>query len=59
MHWTTYALWPLAFLHALKTGTDAGSVWFLALAVGCAAVVAAALAWRGSDCLATPRRPAV
>jgi predicted ferric reductase len=58
VHWSTYALWPLAFFHALKTGTDSGSVWFLALATVCAAVVAAAVAWRGSDGIATPRRTA-
>jgi sulfoxide reductase heme-binding subunit YedZ len=56
VHWATYALWPLAFVHALKTGTDAGSVWFLLLAFACAIVIAAAVAWRGSDSFATPRR---
>ena len=43
VHWATYALWPLAFVHALKTGTDADSVWFLALSLVCAAVVAASV----------------
>lgn len=58
VHWATYALWPLAFFHALKTGTDAGSAWFLVLAAGCAAVVAAAVAWRGTDAFVTPQRAA-
>jgi hypothetical protein len=32
LHWSAYALWPVAFLHALGTGTDAGTVWFRAIA---------------------------
>jgi sulfoxide reductase heme-binding subunit YedZ len=46
VHWATYALWPLALLHSLGTGTDAGSLWMDAVAVMCSAAVAAALAWR-------------
>jgi sulfoxide reductase heme-binding subunit YedZ len=46
VHWLTYALWPVALLHALGTGTDAGSLWMDAVAVSCSATVAAALAWR-------------
>ncbi len=46
VHWATYVLWPLALAHALGTGTDAGRVWFLALAGCCAVSVAAALVWR-------------
>jgi sulfoxide reductase heme-binding subunit YedZ len=46
VHWATYALWPVALLHALGSGTDAGSVWFRALAVGCTAAVVAAIGWR-------------
>lgn len=46
IHWVAYALWPLALVHALGAGTDALRVWFLALAGGCAVVVAAALVWR-------------
>ncbi len=42
VHWTSYALWPLAFVHGLGAGTDLGSGWLLAGAVGCAVAVAIA-----------------
>jgi methionine sulfoxide reductase heme-binding subunit len=46
VHWATYALWPVALLHALGTGTDAGAWWFRALAGGCALAVGSAVTWR-------------
>ena len=46
VHWLTYALWPVALLHGLGTGTDVGSLWMDAVAVLCCGAVAAALAWR-------------
>jgi predicted ferric reductase len=46
VHWLTYALWPVALLHGLGTGTDAGSLWMDAVAVTCSAVVLAAVTWR-------------
>ncbi|MCV7345393.1 ferric reductase-like transmembrane domain-containing protein [Mycolicibacterium rhodesiae] len=46
VHWATYSLWPVSMAHALGNGTDSGRVWFLAIAGGCAVVVAAALTWR-------------
>jgi sulfoxide reductase heme-binding subunit YedZ len=46
VHWLTYALWPVALMHALGTGTDAGSLVMDAVAVICSASVAAAVAWR-------------
>ena len=55
VHWATYAMWPVAFLHGLGTGTDAGASWFRLLAVACALAVAVALAWRLT--LAPSRRP--
>ena len=48
VHWTAYAMWPLAFVHALGNGTDAATVWFRGIAVGCALAVGAALGWRVS-----------
>ncbi len=48
VHWATYAMWPVALLHGLGTGTDAGTPWFRAIALGCAAAVLGALAWRTS-----------
>ena len=41
-------MWPLALVHGLGTGTDAATWWFRSIAVGCAAVVAAAVGWRVS-----------
>lgn len=46
VHWTAYALWPIALAHGLGNGTDAGRVWFLLFAGSCVVVVAGALAWR-------------
>lgn len=46
VHWAAYALWPVAMLHALGSGTDIGFAWMRLLAVGCAALVFAAVAWR-------------
>ena len=45
-HWTAYALWPFAVLHGLGTGTDAGTLWFRALAAGSVLAVTTALVWR-------------
>lgn len=49
VHWTSYALWPLAFVHGLGAGTDLGSGWVLvgALACGVAVAVATAVAVAG------------
>ncbi len=46
VHWATYALWPLALLHAVGTGTDAATLWFRALAALCVGAVVTALGWR-------------
>jgi sulfoxide reductase heme-binding subunit YedZ len=46
VHWTGYAAWPVALVHALGAGTDAGSGWFLVLAGVCAVAVAGAVCWR-------------
>lgn len=55
VHWSTYAMWPLAWLHFVKTGTDAAhgrfGVWVAVLAAG---VVGTAVAVR----VLTPDRPA-
>jgi sulfoxide reductase heme-binding subunit YedZ len=48
VHWLSYAAWPVALLHALGTGTDAGHGWLQVTAAGCAAAVLAAIAWRCS-----------
>jgi predicted ferric reductase len=49
LHWLAYAMWPLAFLHGLGTGTDAATWWFRGLAAACALAVTAAVGWRVSE----------
>lgn len=46
VHWATYALWPLALLHAIGTGTDGPTMWFRALAALCVGAVVPAVGWR-------------
>jgi methionine sulfoxide reductase heme-binding subunit len=46
IHWAGYGFWPVALVHALGTGTDSFTPWFLALAVFCASSVLGALCWR-------------
>jgi sulfoxide reductase heme-binding subunit YedZ len=46
LHWLSYATWPLAFLHALGSGTDAGTWWLRGVALGCFVAVAAAAGYR-------------
>jgi methionine sulfoxide reductase heme-binding subunit len=49
VHLATYALWPVALLHSLGTGTDAGTLWFRGLAAVCVAAVGGAVFWRLSS----------
>ena len=46
IHWTSYAMWPLALLHGMTAGTDAFSAWMLAIDLACVATIALAVAWR-------------
>jgi sulfoxide reductase heme-binding subunit YedZ len=46
IHWAAYASWPIALVHALGSGTDAGTGWFLVLAGACSVAVAGAVVWR-------------
>jgi DMSO/TMAO reductase YedYZ heme-binding membrane subunit len=46
VHWLTYAAWPVAVLHYLTTGSDAGAPWGVALAVLAIGAVAIAVAVR-------------
>src|SRR4051794_28755772 len=52
VHWATYALWPVALFHSVGTGTDARTLWFDAVALGCIGAVTAAVAWRASGSFA-------
>jgi len=55
VHWLTYAAWPLAVLHAVGTGSDAGSLWLRVVAAGCVLTVAMSLAWRHQQSTAAAR----
>jgi hypothetical protein len=46
VHWLAYAVWPMAVLHGIGTGTDAFTVWSLAITGVCVVAVAIALMWR-------------
>ncbi|MEP6814439.1 MAG: ferric reductase-like transmembrane domain-containing protein [Marmoricola sp.] len=46
VHYATYALWPVALVHALGNGSDNGALWLRAVAAACVAAVGAALVWR-------------
>lgn len=46
VHWAAYACWPLALVHGLGSGTDAGRTWSLVLTAGCLAAAGAAVTWR-------------
>ncbi len=61
VHWLAYASWPVAMLHSLGTGTDAGLGWMAVLAAVCAAAVAAAVLWRllSSPAAGLPRAAAL
>ena len=48
VHWATYALWPVALMHAFGTGTDRASLWLDGIGLACLAVVAGAVTWRTS-----------
>ena len=46
IHWTSYAMWPLALAHSFFAGSDAGSLWGLALGAISLGAVAACLMYR-------------
>ena len=46
IHWTAYAAWPLALVHGIGAGSDAGTEWLRAVNVVCIVLVGAALVWR-------------
>jgi len=48
IHWTSYAMWPLALAHSFFSGSDAGSIWMLAIGALCLGAVGACLLWRVS-----------
>jgi len=46
VHWIAYLAWPLAIGHSLGIGSDTATLWLRALAGGCVALVAGAVALR-------------
>lgn len=47
-HWLTYAMWPVAVIHGIGTGTDRRFAWMLLIEAICIGSVVAATAWRWS-----------
>lgn len=48
IHFSVYAMWPIAVAHTLGHGTDAWSSWLLAILGVCLAAILVALIWRQS-----------
>jgi sulfoxide reductase heme-binding subunit YedZ len=48
IHWTSYAMWPLALAHSFLAGSDAGSLWMLAIGGASLGAVGACLLFRVS-----------
>ncbi len=48
VHWTSYAMWPIAVLHGITAGSDALAAWMLAIDIACLVAVAGSLSWRVS-----------
>jgi methionine sulfoxide reductase heme-binding subunit len=46
VHWTSYAMWPLAMAHGFTAGTDGLAPWMLVIDAVCVLAVAASLVWR-------------
>jgi sulfoxide reductase heme-binding subunit YedZ len=46
VHWLAYASWPLAILHTIGSGSDAGATWMFGVDVVCIGSVCLALIWR-------------
>lgn len=57
LHWTSYAMWPLALIHALGIGTDSGQGWLRLTAVACGVLVGGAVFWRMSSSFQVAGRP--
>ena len=46
VHLLAYLSWPVAFAHSIGSSRDLQQGWMLDLAIGCALLVVAAVAWR-------------
>ena len=54
VHWLAYACWPVALLHGIGIGTDAGTDWMTWLTVACVAAVLTAAGIRTFAALLRP-----
>ncbi|MEU9154904.1 ferric reductase-like transmembrane domain-containing protein [Streptomyces sp. NPDC048417] len=58
VHWLAYASWPVALVHGIGIGTDAGTDWMTWLTVACVATVITGIALRTAQtvraCRQTP-----
>ncbi|MGY5013909.1 ferric reductase-like transmembrane domain-containing protein [Streptomyces sp. 900105755] len=60
VHWLAYASWPVALVHGVGIGTDAGTDWMTWLTVSCVATVVTAFALRTAQAVRAARQtPAV
>ncbi|MGN6722906.1 MAG: ferric reductase-like transmembrane domain-containing protein [Marmoricola sp.] len=48
-HWAVYALFPIAVIHGLGTGTDAGTVWSESIVAVAVTAVLIAIGWRMTE----------
>jgi len=46
LHWFTYAMWPIAVVHSLGTGSDSAQPWMVGLVAVCVSLVVIAALWR-------------
>jgi sulfoxide reductase heme-binding subunit YedZ len=56
VHWLAYAMWPVALIHSIGTGTDPRFLWMLAIEAICVGSIVAAVAWRVSRAAPTAWR---
>ncbi|MER5796179.1 ferric reductase-like transmembrane domain-containing protein [Streptomyces sp. NPDC001980] len=56
VHWLAYASWPVALIHGIGIGTDAGTDWMTWLTVTCVATVVTAFALRAAQAVRAARR---
>ncbi|MER7187415.1 ferric reductase-like transmembrane domain-containing protein [Streptomyces hyaluromycini] len=56
VHWLAYASWPVALVHGIGIGTDAGTDWMTWLTVACVATVVTAFALRTAQAVRASRQ---
>ena len=59
VHLLTYAMWPIALVHGLGTGSDTRAPWMWWLDGICAAIVVASVSWRLIACQPAEHRTRV